>query len=262
MSLRRNALILILLIALLAILGQWNPDLARWWCMPCALLLLGLAYEGAALGRCALQLETLAPERWPLGGAREVQYALRQDSRLDLWVEVLLSAPGEFTAEPHTEILRLARGIPARAILRAAARRLGRYPWPAPAIRLGGPLRLAWWSRRASIECTVSVVPDIVDRIEQAAGNRSAGAERARSPGAGAEILQLREYRRGDPLRVIDWKASARRGRLISRDMSEDQHLEVIVAIDAGRASGLGAGDVDRLSLYVNIAARLAQRAA
>jgi len=47
----------------------------------------------------------------------------------------------------------------------------------------------------------------------------------------------------------------------VSRDFSEDQHLEVIVAIDAGRTSALGAGDVDRLSLYVNVAARFAQRA-
>jgi uncharacterized protein (DUF58 family) len=79
--------------------------------------------------------------------------------------------------------------------------------------------------------------------------------------GAGTEIFQLREYRRGDPLHLIDWKASARRRRPISRDMSEEQHLEMVVAIDAGRASGLAAGEIERLSLYVNVAARLAQRA-
>jgi uncharacterized protein (DUF58 family) len=83
-----------------------------------------------------------------------------------------------------------------------------------------------------------------------------------RSGGSGAEVLQLREYRRGDPLRAVDWKATARRKRLVSRDFTEDQHLEVIVAVDAGRTSALGAGDVDRLSLYVNVAARFAQRAA
>jgi uncharacterized protein (DUF58 family) len=44
--------------------------------------------------------------------------------------------------------------------------------------------------------------------------------------------------------------------------MTEDQHLEIVVAVDAGRASGLAAGEVDRLSLYINVAARLAQRAA
>jgi uncharacterized protein (DUF58 family) len=95
-----------------------------------------------------------------------------------------------------------------------------------------------------------------------ARGSRQTGQQTARINGGGTEILQLREYRRGDPLRIVDWKASARRGRPISRDMTEDQHLEIMVAIDAGRASGLAAGEVDRLSLYVNVAARLAQRAA
>ncbi len=262
MSLRRNALILILITCLIAILGQWSPDLARWWCLPAALLLLGLTYEGTTLGRCAVQLRLIAPDRWPLGRSRELRCSLSQDSRLDLWVEVLLTAPAEFAAEPRAERLRLARGRPSSAVLRATARRLGRYAWPPFAMRVGGPLRLAWWSRPTVPDCTVKVVPDAIDRFEQAAGNRRSGEERARRTGAGAEILQLRDYRRGDPLRVIDWKATARRGRLISRDMSEDQHLEVIVAIDAGRASGLGAGEIDRLGLYVNVAARLAQRAA
>jgi uncharacterized protein (DUF58 family) len=98
--------------------------------------------------------------------------------------------------------------------------------------------------------------------MERSQGIRGAGAKPVLFGGSGAEVLQLREYRRGDPLRAVDWKATARRGRLVSRDFSEDQHLEVIVAIDAGRTSALGAGDVDRLSLYVNVAARFAQRAA
>jgi uncharacterized protein (DUF58 family) len=77
--------------------------------------------------------------------------------------------------------------------------------------------------------------------------------------GAGAELLQLRPYQKGDPQRVIDWKASARARRLISRDFAEDQHLEVMVMIDAGRASGVRAGELDRFGHYVNAASRLAQ---
>jgi uncharacterized protein (DUF58 family) len=58
---------------------------------------------------------------------------------------------------------------------------------------------------------------------------------------------------------MIDWKASARAQRLVSRDFAEDQHLEVVVVIDAGRASGVRAGELDRFGHYVNAAARLAQ---
>ena len=59
----------------------------------------------------------------------------------------------------------------------------------------------------------------------------------------------------------IDWKATARRGSLIAREYSEAQHLEILVVIDASRASRVRAGELDRLGLYANVAARLAEHA-
>jgi uncharacterized protein (DUF58 family) len=262
MSLRRNALLLILIAGLLAILGEWSPGLARWWCLPAGLLLLGLAYEAAALGRIRLELRIAAAERWPLGRPQRLQLAFRQDGSGVSWIQAALSAPEEIAAEPRVETLRLPRGRETATSLEAVGRRLGAFAWPSPAIRIGGVLGLAWWPRRVAADCTVTVVPDLLVRSGTAHGSRRRGEQRARAAGGGTELLQLREYRHGDPLRLIDWKASARRGRPVSREMTEDQHLEIIVGVDAGRASGLAAGEVDRLSLYVNIAARLAQRAA
>jgi len=69
----------------------------------------------------------------------------------------------------------------------------------------------------------------------------------------------LRAYVRGDPLARIDWKATARTRRLITREFSEDQHLDVLVAIDAGRLSRVRAGRLDRFGLYANVAARMAE---
>jgi len=39
--------------------------------------------------------------------------------------------------------------------------------------------------------------------------------------GAGAELVGLRDYREGDPVRLIHWKVSARRGRPIVRETAE-----------------------------------------
>ncbi|MHB8813773.1 MAG: DUF58 domain-containing protein [Steroidobacteraceae bacterium] len=262
MSLRRTALLLILLAGLLAIMGEWSVALARWWCLPAGALLLGLAYEGAALRRTRLELRLASAERWHLGRPQQLHFLFRQTDREALEVQAALSAPEQVAAEPRVETLKLLRGLETCTSLDAVGRRLGSVQWPPPAVRIGGALSLAWWSRRVAADCTVTVVPDLLIRSGQARGSRPTGEQRARTVGAGTEILQLREYRRGDPLRLIDWKASARRGRAISRDMTEDQHLEIVVAVDAGRASGLAAGEVDRLSLYINIAARFAQRAA
>lgn len=253
---------MILLVGLLAITGQWNDGLSRWWCVPAGLLLLGLAYEAALVSRCRVQLRLATAERWLLGRPQRVRLAFRQDTRAALSIQAALSAPAEIAAEPRVETLRISQGQETVASLGAAARRLGRFAWPAPAVRIAGPLGLAWWPSQVTADCTVTVVPDAIVRVAKALGTQSAGAEHARGSGGGTEILQLREYRHGDPLRIIDWKATARRRRPISRDMIEDQHLEIIVGVDAGRASGLAAGDIDRLGMYVNVAARLVQRAA
>jgi uncharacterized protein (DUF58 family) len=262
MSLRRNALLLILLAGLLAIMGEWSVALARWWCLPAGALLLGLAYEAAVLRRIRLELRLASAERWRLGRPQQLHFVFRQGDRQALEIQAALSAPEQVGANPRVATLKLQRGLETSTSLDAVGRRLGCVVWPPPAVRLGGTLSLAWWPRRVAAECTVTIVPDLMVRFMQARGSRPTGEQRARTIGAGTEILQLREYRRGDPLRLIDWKASARRGRPISRDMTEDQHLEIVVAVDGGRASGLAAGEVDRLSLYINIAARLAQRAA
>ncbi|HEV2442738.1 MAG TPA: DUF58 domain-containing protein [Steroidobacteraceae bacterium] len=262
MSLRRNALLLILLAGLLAIMGEWSVALARWWCLPAGTLLLGLAYEAAVVRRIRLELRLTSAERWHLGRPQRLHFVFRQADREALQIQAALSAPEQVGATPRIETLKLLRGLETSTSLDAVGRRLGSLVWPPPAVRLGGTLSLAWWARRVAADCTVTVVPDLMVRFMQSRGSRPTGEQRTRTIGAGTEILQLREYRRGDPLRLIDWKASARRGRPISRDMTEDQHLEIVVAVDGGRASGLAAGEVDRLSLYINIAARLAQRAA
>lgn len=264
MSLRQNALLLILLTGILAIVGIWSasPELRHWWALPAALLLSGLAYEAMVLNRCVVELELQAPEYWPLARSQSVTYAFRQRSRPKLSLQVVLSSPEEFASQARIETLQVLSGVATAVTLSSAPRRLGRYSWPPPTLRVGGALRLAWWSRTIAIECKVTIVPDVAGSVDESRGEQGAGAQPASAAGSGSEVLQLREYRKGDPLRAVDWKATARRGRLVSRDFSEDQHLEVIVAVDAGRASSLGAGDVDRLSLYVNVAARFAERAA
>lgn len=263
MSLRQGALLLILAAGLIGILGTWGaPLLARWWALPAALLCAGLACEAAGLKRSPVEVEVQAPERWALGRPQVVRFVFRQPSPRRMALQVVLSAPEEWAAEPRIETLLLLPGVATVTTLSGAPRRLGRYAWPALAVRVGGALHLAWWSRRVAAPCTITVVPDIVRESEQAPGSSGGGAQPARATGAGTEVLQLRDYVRGDPPRSIDWKATARRGHLVSRDFTHDLHLEVIVAVDAGRASGLGAGEADRLGLYVNIAARFAQRAA
>ena len=61
------------------------------------------------------------------------------------------------------------------------------------------------------------------------------GVLQVRKRGEGMEFHQLREYRQGDAQRAIDWKATARTQRLISREYEEEKDQRVLLVIDCGR---------------------------
>lgn len=263
MSLRQNALVLAVLTTLIAIVGAWSdePLLAGLWRFPLALLLLGLAYERWITLRAQPRVVLSSDKHALLGRRTPIRFALMQPLGRPISME-LVADPPEGIEAPHSVLsCTMAPGEGTALEVPIVARTLGGHDWPAIRARVAGPLGLAWWSCKLATEFKLEVAPDILADERSRPGMSGAG-QRARSMlGAGVEVLQLRDYRPGDPQHWIDWKASARTGRLISRDYSEDQHLDVVVALDAGRASGLRSGDLDRLGHFVNLAARFAEHA-
>lgn len=61
------------------------------------------------------------------------------------------------------------------------------------------------------------------------------GILKKRRRGEGLDFHQLREYRDGDSLRQVDWKATARTNKLISRDYQEERDQQIIFLVDCGR---------------------------
>jgi uncharacterized protein (DUF58 family) len=55
--------------------------------------------------------------------------------------------------------------------------------------------------------------------------------------GVGREFESLRDYQPGDELRKISWTATARRGRLVTRQFTVERSQQVWMLLDAGRLS-------------------------
>ena len=68
--------------------------------------------------------------------------------------------------------------------------------------------------------------------------------------GEGLEFHQLREYREGDTQRQVDWKATSRAGKLISREYQDERDQNIVFLIDCGRR--LGARD-DELTHFDHV---------
>jgi uncharacterized protein (DUF58 family) len=130
-------------------------------------------------------------------------------------------------------------------------------------LRVRGPLGLAQRSLVYAPGGTIAVVPSItgIRRYRLLALQhrlRDVGVRTIRRRGEGASFANLREYVSGDDPRHIDWKASARRSKLITREYSVEQGQTVLIAIDAGRLMTQLAGAISRFEHALTAATILA----
>jgi uncharacterized protein (DUF58 family) len=88
------------------------------------------------------------------------------------------------------------------------------------------------------------------------------GVHRIRRPGTGSELLDLRDYRPGDPPKMIAWKPSARRDRLITKEFESDVPVRCVMFLDTSEGMRLGPPGNTPLTRMAKVASGLAQAAA
>lgn len=261
MHLAERGYALAVLAAVLAITGTWtsDPALTGLWYLPAGLLLIGLALEGMLVRRIGIRTEIETASRALLGREQQATYAFRNESNRAVTVQFATAVPAGVEAEEGTHVIHAPGGGVGRESISMLPVRLGAQSWPQIPARVLGRFGLAWWGRALQPAQSISVAPDTLRAPRRRPSGRTTGMRPRRIVGAGSELHQLREYVQGDPISRIDWKATARTGWFVTREFTEDQHLDVLVAIDAGRLSRVRAGRLDRFGLYSNIAARLAE---
>lgn len=107
-------------------------------------------------------------------------------------------------------------------------------------VRLMCPLGLVERVFRLPTEQPVRVYPNVLalrefDLLRQKGQLRTMGIRRSRIRGLGTEFESLREYTEGDDFRKIDWKATARRGKLVVKNFEQERNQAVILCVDMGR---------------------------
>ncbi|QDU21535.1 DUF58 domain-containing protein [Urbifossiella limnaea] len=88
------------------------------------------------------------------------------------------------------------------------------------------------------------------------------GGHRLRRPGSGSELLDLRDYIPGDPPKMIAWKASARRDRLITKEYESDVPVRAVLFLDTSEGVRLGPPGTTPLARMAALASGVAQAAA
>lgn len=78
------------------------------------------------------------------------------------------------------------------------------------------------------------------------------GVKLKRRRGEGMEFHQLREYRQGDSLRQIDWKATTRQRKLISREYQDERDQRLVFLLDCSRRMRAQDGDLSHFDQALN----------
>ncbi len=88
------------------------------------------------------------------------------------------------------------------------------------------------------------------------------GIHRLRRPGSGDELLDLRDYRPGDPPKMIAWKASARKDKLITKEYENDVPVRCVLFLDTCEGVRLGPPGNTLLTRMAGVAAVVSQASA
>ncbi len=206
------------------------------------LALAGLAMLDALLAvRLPVpRLQRHVPVSLALGRWSEVHLTLEHDGARDLHLRVFDHPPPALAFEQLPQQLVLKAGAQARLSYPLRALQRGRQVFERCEVTMLSPLRL-WETRHClALDDSVRVYPDFTrlhdEHLMGVDNPRSRiGVRQRQRRGSGLEFHQLREFREGDSLRQIDWKATARLRTPIAREYQDERDQQLIVLLDCGR---------------------------
>ena len=241
-----------------------DPSTARWLHiggMTLNLAILGLALLDIALSPSLrnVDLEREMSDVMSVGARNAIRVWMTNRNRQSLTVEFQDEPPQPCATDGLPFVMKLAPRKARYRIYHVVPHHRG--PTRFGDVFLRSRSLLGFWTffdqRTAARQ--VRVYPDIqaVRGIELLARrNRLAetGLKLSRLRGRGSEFDRLREYRREDEYRHIDWKATARQQQLISREYVVERNQNILIVLDCGRSMCNEQGGITHLDRALNAA--------
>lgn len=183
------------------------------------------------------------------------------DASISRWRDVL---PASFGASPTGDAHVLAAASVAgsvRATYSVSPRQRGEFVLGPLVVTREDPFGLVAAERssahRSGVVVTPRVFPLVRSELVQASGEGARHEHRISSHPRVDELI-AREYRAGDPMRRIHWRATARRGELMVRQEEQEVDPAVVLVLDTALREGWGDPDAASFEHMVELAASIA----
>jgi uncharacterized protein (DUF58 family) len=222
---------------------SWGRPWLRWTAFAYDVALLVTAIIDGRRSRLspAISISRTFSGRFAVGAETEVYLQVQNGSARQVSLIVKDEYPPQMALHGAREAqLRVDAQTTATLIYGLTPPRRGRFEFGQTAVRFVSRLKLAWCETKIDAPKPVKVYPNMRRAREaelKALGARSlVSAHRKTSwRGEGREFESMRDYVRGDELRHISWTATARRGKVTTRQYQIERDQTILIALDAGR---------------------------
>lgn len=243
-----------------AIVLDYQP-LLRIGVLLAALPIVAAIITGSSRYRISCR-RVLQPARVPVGAAAQVHLRLQNAARLPsstLLVEDRL--PYTLGSRPRFILRRIEPSGHRRVAYRIRSEHRGRFEIGPLTLRSADPLGLFELSRSFTAQHTLTVVPKVQPLTSGTFGALWSGrgeGHAAYAAAAGEEDIGVREYRHGDDLRRIHWRATAHHGELMVRREERTWHSQATILLDSRAIAHRGTGPAASYEWAVSAAASTA----
>lgn len=222
---------------------SWGRPWLRWSALAYDVALLCFAILDAKRSSLpgGIRIKREFDGRFAVGADTEVRIKIQNATPRTVSLRVKDEYPPQMKLTGMREAhLRVAAQTEAIVIYELRPPKRGRFEFGQTAVRFLSRASLAWCETKVGEPMAVKVYPNMRRAREaelKALGARSLVAAHRKTSwrGEGREFESLREYVRGDELRHISWTATARRGKLTTRQYQIERDQTILIALDAGR---------------------------
>jgi uncharacterized protein (DUF58 family) len=207
-----------------------------------------------APGKTALHVERVCADLLSVGVPNRVSLevsARRSGARATVQERVL--------AELHPSRMRWTMRLPAGIEYTVTPTARGDASLGPATVRVAGPWRLGWRQTTVGDVSMVRVDPnlaaiDVYEALARRGQLAEIGLRTMRLRTEGSEFERVREAFPDDPLRSINWRATARTGHLMATELIPERAQPLVICLDHGRLMGIGAGELTKLDHAINAA--------
>jgi len=222
---------------------SWGRPMLRWFTLTYDLALIAVATFDAWNSKLpsGVRIERHFSGRFAVGAETEVRIEIANHTARDISLIVKDEYPPQMKLSGAREArVDVEAQTSAALVYELTPPKRGRFEFGSIAVRFLSRWRLVWSQTRVDASIAVKVYPNMRRAREvelRALGTRSFVAARRKSQwrGEGREFESLRDYVRGDEMRHISWTATARRGRLVTRQYQMERDQTILIMLDAGR---------------------------